>query len=87
MVEIKVKRVNEDEVECHAAIDGTGEDIVMKSFYAIKGIFNALGSENRGLKMALVGALVHNHEWLDDDTREETLDDILGRKAKERSFN
>jgi len=86
MVEIKTKRINDDEIECTARIEGTGKDLLCESYYAISQIVKSLGDEEYKLKVMLMKALAENDEWMHrEDGR--SLGDFLGRIAKERSFN
>ena len=86
MVEIKTKRISDGEIECTTKMEGTGEDLILEAYYAISGIVKGLGDESYGLKVMLMKALAENNEWM-HERKEATLGDILGRMAKERSFN
>lgn len=86
MVEIKVRKINEEEMECTARMDGIGKDLICEAYYAISEIVKSLGDEEYGLKVLLMKALAENDEWM-HESKEATLGDILGRMAKERSFN
>lgn len=98
MLEIKIKKTDDgSSLQTSVALEGSGEDLVAESYFAIAGLLKALDNESHLLKVTLVRVLAENPEWMtgkreifdeegtapfeDGEELPKSLKDFLGKMA------